>query len=152
MPEKVLEIAVTDVALCSVQVCLSFWLVFKHFRLFQLAPHNKKVFYSLLACAATATVYIHFNESEPLSLRLGRFLNGTSVCSGQMSPSHPLPIHITPPQPSIQSQETGSECPEGRKGAVSDNIIHAQWETHCVRLLRSRYAQCWVSVSKSVRL
>lgn len=59
---------------------------------------------------------------------------------------------VLPLQPSIQSQETASECPEGRKGAVSDNIIHAQWETHRVRLLRSRCLQCWVACCKSVRL
>lgn len=99
-----------------------------HFRLFPAHCAYKKVFYSLLACAATATVYIHFNESEPLSLRLGRFLNGTFVCSGQMSPSHRPHPHSTllPLQPSIQSQETASEGPEGRKGAVSDHIIVAQ--------------------------
>lgn len=108
----------------------SFWMIFKHFRFFQLTLHNKKVFYSLLACAATATVYIHFNESEPLSLRLGRFLNGTFVCSGQTSPPHHPHPHpdstVLPLQSSIQSQETASEGPEGRKGAVSDHIIVAQ--------------------------
>lgn len=43
-----------------------------------------QVINSVLVCV-TATVYIHFNESEPLSLWLWAFFNGTSVCCAQMS-------------------------------------------------------------------
>ncbi|TKS78440.1 Neurogenic locus notch -like protein 1 [Collichthys lucidus] len=47
-----------------------------------------------------------------------------------------------------QSQETTSEWPEGRKGAVSDHII-TQRETHSARLLYGRCRRCWVPFGKS---
>lgn len=56
---------------------------------------------------------------------------------------------LQPPYTPIQSQEAASEWPEGRKGAVSDHIIIPQRETHSVRLLYSRYHQCWVPFGKS---
>ena len=54
---------------------------------------------ALLLCAVTATVHIHFNESEPLSVRFGGFLNGISVCSAWMSLFQPPPPPPTPHTP-----------------------------------------------------
>lgn len=53
-----------------------------------------------MVCAATATLYTLFNESESFSLRFLGFLNGTSVHSSQISlspPTHTYTHYCTPP-------------------------------------------------------
>lgn len=60
-----------------------------------------------------------------------------------------ITLHSDPSLPtSIQRQETVSELPEGRKGAVSDHII-TQRETHSARLLYGRRCRCLVPFGRS---
>lgn len=92
-----------------------------------------------LVCAETSTVSDHFNESEPLSLRgsgdslMAPLFTGVRWVYLSLPPIHTLSSPL-PSCVSIQSQETASERPEGRKGAVSDHII-TQPETHSAGLL-----------------
>lgn len=63
-------------------------------------------------------------------------------------PPHTHTHTTAPPHSSIQSEETASQWPEGRKGAVSDHII-TQRETHSARLLYGRCRRCWVPFGRS---